>query len=507
MVFSRNLSADRQPQEAFRSQFPRAKSEKQSGTDYVLPLHIIEWSHNEPSGSESSGLKPIAELESQDSAAIRIVFAPQDVPHPATIDGMCELFDRQRIPSAFIAEGLQGVSQSFSVQKDAESTYVWFHFLCKDVAVSGGKIVHDTVLREGGASARGQRSAQNHSQANFNWIKTGFVMRVRHRAQPSSPPLPSRTMTSSSGSTLISSSVRPEVELFCFGAPTTIRDRFQKLMEAASCEEILEDPYILLEAVIHELYKVLDRSGWIVADIFGKIEEHTMELASTPGKAAKERLDFAGLHYLAKHTIYLRENCESGLATLDGLRDHHKSTMADQSSPAQAFTKQSLKYQKTLFQSTQRRLTSLDTRIANIIQLSFHVVTQGDSRLMQSENQSMKTIAVTTLVFMPLSTVAGIFGTQFMKLDEEPGHHVTVSRDFWLLWVIAVPLTFIVIVLWRVWYADAKLRLSDEIPRDTKRFMGWRTLRWSAHGKKVEKQEEFPLVTRSVPPDERRYAA
>jgi hypothetical protein len=186
---------------------------------------------------------------------------------------MCELFDRQKIPSAFIAEGLQGVSQSFSVQKDAESTYVWFHFLVKDIAVSDGRVVHNAASREGNdGNLGGSSSAQNQSQANFTWIKPGFVLRVRHRLQPSSPPLPSRSTTASSGSTLISNSTRPEVELFCFGAPSTIRDRFQKLMDTASCEDILEDPYIFLEIIMHEMYKVLDRTGWMISDIFGEIE-------------------------------------------------------------------------------------------------------------------------------------------------------------------------------------------------------------------------------------------
>jgi hypothetical protein len=47
----------------------------------------------------------------------------------------------------------------------------------------------------------------------------------------------------------------------------------------------------------------------------------------------------------------------------------------------------------------------LDRRIENIIQLSFNIVTQGDSRLMQSESQSMKTIAIMTLFFMPVSSM------------------------------------------------------------------------------------------------------
>ena len=120
---------------------------------------------------------------------------------------------------------------------------------------------------------------------------------------------------------------------------------------------------------------------------------------------------------------------------------------------------------------------------------------------MQTENQSMKTIAVMTLIFMPLSTVAGIFGTQFMELDEGPGHHITVSQDFWLLWLIAVPLTIIVIVFWRVWYADAKRRLNDEIPRNAERYMGWKTLRQTLHGSDDGKKGQYSVVTREVSPD------
>jgi Mg2+ and Co2+ transporter CorA len=162
---------------------------------------------------------------------------------------------------------------------------------------------------------------------------------------------------------------------------------------------------------------------------------------------------------------------------------------------------QALKYQKTLFQSTQRRLESLDRRVENIIQLSFNIVTQGDSRLMQSESQSMKTIAVMTLIFMPLSTVASVFGTEFMRVEDEPGHRILVSQDFWLLWAIAAPLTIVVIVLWRVWYADAKGRLIDEIPGDAERKMGWKTIRQTLLGSETDGKEQCSVTTHEVSAD------
>jgi hypothetical protein len=73
MASFRNLSADRHPQESFRSRVPKAKSEKQGTDDFALPLHVFEWSRNDHSGSESSGLKQIADLELQNQATIRVV--------------------------------------------------------------------------------------------------------------------------------------------------------------------------------------------------------------------------------------------------------------------------------------------------------------------------------------------------------------------------------------------------------------------------------------------------
>jgi hypothetical protein len=189
-------------------------------------------------------------------------FAPQDVPNPSTVNGLCELFDKFKIPSAFVAESLQGVSQSFSAQKDAEATYVFFHLLVKDVAILDGRIVEG--LKQ---VVNGQRQ----SQANFTWLKPGFVLRIRNEANLLHPP--SGTTTLSNESMLTSTAAQPMVEMFCFGAPVTVRDRFQKLKDTATGKDLLLDPYVLLEIVLGEMYKVMDQKAWAIADIFGKIEK------------------------------------------------------------------------------------------------------------------------------------------------------------------------------------------------------------------------------------------
>jgi hypothetical protein len=152
------------------------------------------------------------------------------------------------------------------VKKDVDgTTYVWFHFLCKDVTAANGRIVH---VSEGERDAR-RRRAQHQSHANFAWLKPGFVLKIKGQHGPG---MPGRTRTSSSDATMAVALTRPRVELFCFGAPVALRDRFQNMMGVVICDDLLQDPYVLLEIVLEEMYKVLDSSGWTVSQIFGDME-------------------------------------------------------------------------------------------------------------------------------------------------------------------------------------------------------------------------------------------
>ncbi|KAI4682931.1 hypothetical protein J4E81_009555 [Alternaria sp. BMP 2799] len=400
-----------------------------------ITLDLCEWLHDADKGIEQLGLKSVPDLESESKGMVRVIIAPRDTPTPGA-DALVELFDSCGIPSAFVDESLRDVSQSFAAREDADgTTWIWFHLLCKTSAVIDNKIAPGPGFVEAeGKEAKSRQAARAQSQANFSWIKTGIVLKIRK--QSDDPPPPVRTSSSDSDKTLAPTPTKAAVELICFGAPSTLRDRIRALTKTTSCEALLEDPHMLLELVFEEMYKLLDWTAWAVSDTFGPLETQTLGIASRVGKATEELPKdlFTGLHNLAKHAIYLHENCEAALATLNDLYTHHTALMGTDPNTLQRQTKEALKYRQTLFESTQRRLTSLNARISNIIGLSFNIVTQGDSKLMQSENQSMKTIAVMTLWFMPLGTVASIFGSQFMKLQDEWPHHITVSQDFWLMW-------------------------------------------------------------------------
>lgn len=199
-------------------------------------------------------------------------FAPRDVPTPETVHGLVQLFKKFDIPSTFIAESMQNISQSFAAQKDIDgTTYLWFHFLCKTVSVEGDRIVGRSRLEHSTDSAENtSTTAQISSQEDFDWLKPGFVLKIRKPRV--SPQIPCRSRTSSSEGTMFAASAEPLVQLFCFGAPSSMGDRFRKLKDVAICDDLMQDPYALLEVVYEEMYKVLDITGWAISHVFGAIE-------------------------------------------------------------------------------------------------------------------------------------------------------------------------------------------------------------------------------------------
>lgn len=64
----------------------------------------------------------------------------------------------------------------------------------------------------------------------------------------------------------------------------------------------------------------------------------------------------------------------------------------------------------------------------------------------------MKTIAIMTILFLPGTFVATLFGMDMFSWGSEEGvGDPKVSRFFWVYWIISVPLTLFVVVTWLLW--------------------------------------------------------
>lgn len=78
---------------------------------------------------------------------------------------------------------------------------------------------------------------------------------------------------------------------------------------------------------------------------------------------------------------------------------------------------------------------------------------------MRSDSYSIKTLSVLAMIFLPISTVSSIFGTEFFSTeaidDSDPGSPATyttyVSSRFWVFWVVAVPVTLFCLLGWGLW--------------------------------------------------------
>jgi hypothetical protein len=198
------------------------------------------------------------------------------------------------------------------------------------------------------------------------------------------------------------------------------------------------------------------------------------------------KIPFVALHNCAKHIVYVEEAVESLAHLVDSVVQQATSKDIVRSqqvaSPSQSTSlpgstgterfalvkrqlEDRLRYRRSLLRSTQLRLSSLQRRTANTLTLAFNLVTQQDSAVMRQDSSAMKMIAGITMVFLPTTGVAAVVGSQLFIVERKNGSgtdpsagggalvswSVTATPLFKMLWWIAIPLTFLVVVLGALW--------------------------------------------------------
>ena len=273
--------------------------------------------------------------------------------------------------------------------------------------------------------------------------------------------------------------------LLCLGAPRRVVNRFYYLLRNPSWREAVEEPFLLFSIVYDELYHLVDQLAWGLADCFRPMEKGTLDRARNTNEVFHVSSDFISLHNISKHCIYMNEAVEAATQTLDNMMAH----LITKSGNSTSTTISSLQYRKTMFQSTQLRLRSLEKRMANIISLSFNLVTQQDSRVMQNDSSAMKAIAVMTLIFLPATGISSIFSTPFFSVtfDEPENRMLKVAACFWIFWVVTVPLTALIFLLWLWIYRQAKEKRGGSKSRQWDWMWQWRK-RAQSHSNSEQKQ-------------------
>lgn len=345
---------------------------------------------------------------------IRIIFGPLDYPTAQTSSLLHTFFELSDIPTAYIHERVQGATQSLNFEDKEDGSFTcWLHFLCKAIVA--------------------QPDAPT-------WHRAGFFL----------------THDGSFGSTLV-----------CLGASKGLITRLQRL-PVATWISILSDPIALLAIVLSDMQATIDEQTWALNDSVGLYEHHA--ISTTRTKTAFSDNYFQDLHWVAKNVTHLKESADAAMNTCQQLLRVSQQRIQSRL-PAMnggSSTSATLTYLGTLFNGTSLRVTSLHSRIQNTIALSFNLVAQADSHSLRAESSSMHTIAFTTLIFLPISTVATIFGSQFFSFNPPATKNPTAGRpaaaelvlnnEFWLFWVITVPLTLIVLGVWLGFHPEAVAR-------------------------------------------------
>ncbi|GJN68136.1 hypothetical protein PLICBS_002179 [Purpureocillium lilacinum] len=402
------------------------------------PWSLLVWdvAHANPEGNWH--VEPSSDcLRSE--ATLRIVFAPLHGGQREWISDFVELFRVLNVPSDFTTERTQSVCHSFASRTDRHGTCSWFHFLFKNITIrhEPGKMP-EVDLRIPG---RWQQGGASLPQADYSWLIASFFMRVHTHGG---------------------------VTLVCFGAPPRVRRRFEEFVDSCGWDDVQTNPYVLFDVLLEGLYFEVDKMVWNMNTIFGPLEHSILELAHTKDYGQlNSRLSFAALHNCAKHIIYLGEGLDAALLLLDsalahardfGRSENTRGLAANAGRPrAELVTRlvrERLSYRKSLFRSTQLRLSSLHKRIDNSIALAFNVVTQKDSMVVTRDSSVMKMIAAITMVFLPTTGVATVVGSQLLVSEwqkESQSWNVMATPLFWTTWWITIPLTVCVLAVAFVW--------------------------------------------------------
>ncbi|KAJ0119973.1 hypothetical protein J7T55_000823 [Diaporthe amygdali] len=237
-----------------------------------------------------------------------------------------------------------------------------------------------------------------------------------------------------------------------FEPPYTYWDLVHRLFESDDWQDVLHNPFLLFAMYFEAWYLLVDESAWTILDngIFRQsssddIERHHML-----------NIDYPRIHTLAKDAIHLVEGVDATLRSLQCVLNAHSATATHQD-PIWRGTNDAFNHRIEMFQSTKLRLTSVDQRLKNVINLAFNVTSMRDSTVMREDSYIMRTISVIAVIFLPISIISSIFGSQFfgtntIDLSDGSVENVTfITPQFWILWAIALPFTLFVLGGWFLW--------------------------------------------------------
>ncbi|CAO2657302.1 Nn.00g034280.m01.CDS01 [Neocucurbitaria sp. VM-36] len=137
-------------------------------------------------------------------------------------------------------------------------------------------------------------------------------------------------------------------------------------------------------------------------------------------------------------------------------------------------------FQTNLWWTLLSQMAVLKERAQTHINLIFSFIAQDENRLSRSvaqksemiaaaskkDSAAMKTLAVLTTVFLPPTFVETFFSMTMFDWGSEASGTAVTSRYLWVYWAVAIPLTVLVLITWRVWWALEERNIQKELHKE-----------------------------------------
>ncbi|KAK4118233.1 hypothetical protein N657DRAFT_694550 [Parathielavia appendiculata] len=338
-----------------------------------------------------------------------IIIAPLDGKFRGGENEYQRLIELYNLPNEFVWERERGVTHSFGHQlgEDGLET-LWMHFLAE---IPGS----------------------NTPDRQPEWLKWGFVLTWLPKVATSSAAVQDSAYT---------------VSLIVFQPPVETMDHLVRLVRSSNWMDATVDPYVLVDIALVSWYHRIDKVAWQVTKLIRTDEEDVFRrvqlLRSKEFSVAD--LDLHRLHTSLKNAIFMLEGLDAAIRLVELALLEHESPRRRRGQVWEN-THRLLRHRGELFQSTKLRTVSSQARVKNSIDLAFHINTAYDSRVNLDNSRSVRLISIVGMVFIPFSAITSIFGTQFFTPEAQ---HMNVNPDFWVLWVIAIPMTITILAVWQV---------------------------------------------------------
>lgn len=76
------------------------------------------------------------------------------------------------------------------------------------------------------------------------------------------------------------------------------------------------------------------------------------------------------------------------------------------------------------------------------------------------DSAAMKVISLLGAIFFPGAYIASVFSMDFFNFQDQSGREV--SSRFWIYWVVTVPVTGVIVIIWWVWERNRERRYERE---------------------------------------------